>query len=143
MLCFYSFASMLQRQHWWSYENLLGSAIYGNVAFWKGLSRVTLAGMGLQVFLSGIAGMLCAFLLPPFRGYGMVQFLVALATSMLWYVFQYQLLFPWLAPLIPTYAVRNLPVVAHLLLGIALSRIPAMYEELVRQHLDDARSQPS
>lgn len=140
MLCFYSFASTLQHQHWWSYENLLGSAVYGNAAFFRGLSRVTVAGAGLQIVLSGIAGVICSFLLPPFRGYGMVQFLVALATSTLWYVFEYQILFPAIAPLIPAYGVRNLPVVAHLLLGISLSRIPAMYEELVRHHLSSVPS---
>ncbi|BDC52478.1 hypothetical protein F183_A47930 [Bryobacterales bacterium F-183] len=140
MLCFYSFASTLQRQPWWSSANLLGSAVYGNAAFWKGLSRVTLAGAGLEIVLSGIAGMICAFLLPPFRGHGLVQFLVAIATAMLWYLCQYQLIFPTLAPLIPAYSVRNLPVVAHLLLGIALTRIPALYEELVRHFLNQPTS---
>lgn len=136
MLCFYAFASYLQGQPWWSYGNLLGSAIYGNAAFWKGFGRITMAGGGLQIVLGGFAGMLCSFLLPPFRGHAVVQLMVALATSAVWYCFEYQLLFPSFAPLIPAYGVRNLPVVAHLLLGISMSRIPAMYEELVRRHLD-------
>jgi hypothetical protein len=130
MLLYFSTSSVLQRQQWWSVETLLGSAIYGNVAIWRGLGRATLAGACLQLFLAGAAGVLFALVLIPFRWGTLLRLAFALLFTTAWYLLFYNLVFPAIAPLIPLYSSRMAPVMAHLLLGISLWRLPAVLRQL-------------
>lgn len=130
MLLYFSTSSVLQRQQWWSFETLLGSAIYGNVAIWRGLGRATLAGACLQVFLAGAAGILFSMALIAFRWGTLLRLVFALAFTTAWYFMLYNLIFPAIAPLVPLYSSRMAPIMAHLLLGIALWRIPAVLRQL-------------
>ena len=132
MLVFFSVSSILQRQHWWSMPNLLGAAVYGNAALWKGLGKATLAGVAMQVVLAAISGILFAVLIShlPVPRYG--QLLLALSWGSATYLILYNLLFFYIAPLIPLYSPRIAPVLAYFLLGISLSRVQPIYQHLTR-----------
>ena len=133
MLLYYSAGALLQRQYWWMPENLLGTAIYGNSAIWKGPGRATLAGCAWQLVTSGVAGILYAYCFAHFRSLRFpVSWLVALAWSLGVYFVLYDLVLPSVAPLIPLYSTRATPLMAYLLLGLALARIPTIYRQLTR-----------
>jgi hypothetical protein len=57
---------------------------------------------------------------------------VALAWSLGVYFVLYDLVLPSAAPLIPLYSTRATPLMAYLLLGLALARIPTIYRQLTR-----------
>jgi hypothetical protein len=133
MLLYYSAGALLQRQYWWMPENLLGTAIYGNSAIWKGPGRATLAGCAWQLVASGLAGILYAYCFAHLRSLRFpVSWLVALAWSLGVYFVLYDLVLPSAAPLIPLYSTRATPLMAYLLLGLALARIPTIYRQLTR-----------
>ncbi len=136
MLLYFSASSILQRQHWWSMQNLLGSAIYGNAALWKGLGKATLAGASMQIVLAALSGILFAVLISHLPAPRPVQLLLALAWGAATYMMLYNFLFFHGAPLIPLYSPRSSPLLAYFLLGISLSRVEPIYQHLSRAKLD-------
>lgn len=133
MLAYYSAGAMLQRQPWWMPENLLGAAVYGNAALWKGPSKATLAGCAWQLVAAGIAGIVYAVC---FAGARWLRFPVSSISALLWalgyYFLLYEAILPRIAPLIPLYSTRATPLMGYLLLGLALSRVPTIYRTLIR-----------
>lgn len=132
MLLYFSGLSFLQRQQWWTAENLLGSAVYGNAAIWKGLGRATMAGAAVQLVLASLCGIAFSFTISFLRVGSVFRLSAAVAAATGWYFLFYNWIFPAVAPLIPMYSSRSAPLVAHLLLGLSLSRAHSSYERIVR-----------
>src|SRR3981081_2658958 len=84
MFLFLAAHSALRGQSWWSYANLLGSVVYGPSALWRGLGRATLAGMAMQVLMSGVAGVLFGVCFARTRG-RMVSLLLGLSSGVIWF----------------------------------------------------------
>jgi hypothetical protein len=127
MLFYFSFDAILHRQRWNAPAVLLGTAVYGNWAIWHGSVKAMLAGAGFQLFVAGLAGICCALLLFRWRRLGASSFLsllAALVFSLAWYLGWYQIILPRVAPMIPQYTTPTAAIAAHVLLGLALSRIP-------------------
>jgi hypothetical protein len=132
MLFFYFSGSVLQRQHWWNAANLLGTAVYGHNAIWKGLGRATLAGAAVQILIAGLSGVLCALLLAGRRDSWLFRTACGLAWGIVTYYAVYELLLPRVAPVVPLYSERLGPMIAHLLLGITLTRVQPVYRHIER-----------
>jgi len=132
MLFFYSFGSLMQRQHWWNAANLLGAAVYGHNAIWKGFGRATLAGAAVQILIAGLSGVLCALLFAGRRDSWLFRTSCGLAWGVITYYAVYELLLPRIAPVVPLYSERLGTLMAHLLLGITLTRIQPVYRQLER-----------
>ena len=156
MLLYFSVDAILRRQHWASPQILFGTAVYGNGALWHGTTKVILAGVGLQIVLAGIAGILCSLIVRPYRTSSLTATFVGLSFAISWYFLCYFLLLPRIAPLISMYISRSAAIAAHLLLGLFLSRAPAYFRQLHPEppsdpaHVDllavqedDSLSQPS
>ena len=60
MLAAMAAASILERDVWWSYPNLLGATFYGTRALRGGAGWPTVSGVSLQIVLAGGAGVLFA-----------------------------------------------------------------------------------
>jgi hypothetical protein len=128
MLLFLCAHSALRGQVWWSYANLLGSIVYGPSALWRGLSRATLAGIAIQILISGVAGLLYGVCFARTRG-RMVSLLLGLSCGVIWFFITYQLFFRGIGPLIPVYASQPATLLGHGILGLVLSRTPRLYQE--------------
>ncbi len=134
MLAYFSVDAVLRQQRWNSPEILMGTVVYGNWAIWHGHLRAVLAGAGFQIVAAGFAGLAFAFL---FAGLRVVQerrlaaLTLALTFAFAWYWLWYAQLFPRVAPLVPQYTAKPVAIAAHTLLGLFLSRIPALQRELL------------
>jgi hypothetical protein len=127
MLVFLFAHSMLRGQNWWSYANLLGSASYGATALWRGFGRATLAGTALQLALGGLLGVVYGVCFARTRG-RMVSLLLGLSCGLIWFFLSFWLLFRVAAPLIPVYASQPATLLAHVIFGLVLSRVPQLYQ---------------
>ena len=129
MLAYFSLQSAILRQPWWSMANLLGTAIYGQSALWRGLGRATLAGAALQLLIAAAVGILFGVFFSRLRGWT-APLLLGIATGVACFFFCHDGMFGRISPLIPVYAPRSSTIVGHLLLGLALSRVAAIYRSL-------------
>jgi hypothetical protein len=126
MLLFLCAHSALRGQYWWSYPNLLGSVAYGSSAFWRGLGRATAAGISVELLLSGAAGVLFGVCFARTRG-RMVSLLLGLSCGVIWFFFTFGVLFRAIGPLVPVYASEPATLLAHMILGLVLSRTSMLY----------------
>lgn len=126
MLAYFSVHSLLQHQPWWSMPNLLGTAVYGQTALWRGLGRATLAGAAFQLLIAGAVGALFGLLFAKTR-HGAFGVLAGLLAGALCFFLCHEYLFAWISPLIPVYASRPSALMGHLLLGLSFSGAGAIY----------------
>ncbi len=126
----------MRQQRWNGPEVLLGTVVYGNWAIWRGGLRAALAGTGFQIVAAGLAGVVFAVLFLRFRAVRESRF-AALAAGLVfafaWYWLWYTHMFPRLAPLVPQYTSKAAAIAAHALLGLVLSRVPALRRALDAQ----------
>lgn len=127
MSLFLGLYSALRGQLWWSYENLLGSIVYGNSALFRGYGRATLAGFAVQVFTSGLAGVVFSLCFARTRG-RLLSLVEGLGFAMVWYVLLFRVAYPAAAPLVPIYAAQPATLIGHVILGLVLARAPRLYE---------------
>lgn len=133
MLVYLSVDAALHQQRWNSPEILLGTVVYGNWAIWHGGFRAVLAGIGFQIVAAGLAGITFALLFSGIRVVYERRFAsvaAALAFAFAWYWMWYAVVFPRLAPLVPQYTSKPVAIAAHSLLGLLLSRIPALHRQM-------------
>ena len=126
MLVFVFVHSVLRGQHWWSYANLLGSAVYGASGLWRGFGRATFAGIAIQVLLTGILGVLFGVCFARTRG-RMVSLVLGLSAGLMWFAATHWFLFKAIAPLVPVYASQPATLLGHMILGLVLSRTSLLY----------------
>ena len=128
MLLFLFAHSILRGQFWWGYANLLGSVAYGSSALWRGLGRATLAGIALQLLLSGLLGVLFGVCFARTRGRAL-SLLLGLSSGAIWFLVVYWIVFRRIGPLIPVYSSRPATLLGHMILGLVLSRTSTLLME--------------
>ena len=120
--------SLLRGQSWWSYANLLGSVAYGASALWRGLGRATVAGIAIQILMSGVAGVLFGVCFARTRG-RMVSLLLGVSSGLIWFFVSHGILFKGIGPLVPVYASQPATLLGHMILGLVLSRTSILFLE--------------
>ncbi len=130
MMTFLFAHSLLRGQPWWSHANLLGSVIYGQSALWRGFGRASLAGIAVEVILSGIAGLLYGVCFARTRG-RMVSLLLGLSSGVIWFFLSHWVVFKNIGPLVPVYASQPATLLGHMIFGLALSRTAMLYRQWV------------
>ena len=128
MLLFLFTNSVLRGQPWWSYANLLGSAVYRSSALWRGFGRATCAGIALQILLSGVAGVLFGVCFARTRGRTM-SLLLGMSSGIIWFSICHWMLFTRVAPLVPVYASQPATLLAYMILGLMLSQTSRRFGE--------------
>ena len=113
--------SMLDRQAWWSYPNLIAATFYGSRSLASGPGWPTVSGIALQLLIAAIAGALFGAL---FGAYGRSRRIALI--GLIWGVFLFYAssqLYGFIAPLVTAYLPRNAWVVAHMIYGVCLAGI--------------------
>ena len=132
MLLYFSLQSLMLHKPWWTMANLLGTAVYGQTALWRGLGRATIAGAAFQIIIAGFIGALFGLA----NAYSVrlanwtSALLVGLASGLASFFLCHDWLYGLISPLIPVYAPRSSALIAHLLFGLALSRVTSIYRAM-------------
>jgi len=128
MLAWLGMSSMLERRSFWTAENLLASAFYGNSSLRSGFHGTTLSGLALYIVLYSAVGALFGWAvgesLPRVR-----LVLLGVACGLGWYWLTFQLLWKILAPVAAAVHSRPAMVLGHVLYGTLIARFPAYMPE--------------
>ncbi len=112
-----------QRRSFWTAENLLASAFYGDTAIRRGFAFSTLSGVALYLLLYSALGAVFAVTVrdrvPPMR-----ILLLAVLFSVCWYYISYHWIWKSLLPLVYLLHTERSTVIGHLLYGTFLGRYP-------------------
>ena len=99
MLLWLGVSDVWQQRNFWTAENLMASAFYGEGAIHRGFAQRTLSGLALYLLLYSMLGALLAAAvgdrLPRVR-----VFLVSLVFALGWYYLSFRLLWKGLLPLV-------------------------------------------
>jgi hypothetical protein len=124
MLAWLGMSSVLERRGFWTAENLLASAFYGNAAMGTGFRSSTLSGLALYVLIYSSLGALFAAAvqdrLPRLR-----LTLAAAVCGLAWYYLTFQVLWKSLLPVAALLHSRSATVLGHVLYGVMVARFPA------------------
>lgn len=128
-------SSLMRGRVWWEIPNLLGSTFYGSRAFWSGPGLATIAGLALQLTMTGVLGALFGLA----SKIGLVSGgalsaageaprrlrLVLLGTlaGICWYYAANALLWNRINPLVPVYLPVPATIFSHALFGACLGYI--------------------
>lgn len=127
MIVFLCANSILRGQSWWSFLNLLGSVVYGASSLRRGLGRATLAGLAVEILLSGLAGIVFGVCFARTRG-RMVSLLLGLSCGVIWFFISFGTVFKLIGPLVPIYASQPATLLGHMIFGFVLSRTSQVHE---------------
>jgi hypothetical protein len=123
MLAWLGVSAVWQRRSFWTAENLMASAFYGDRAIRSGFAERTLSGLALYLLLYSLLGALFAWAagnrLPRVR-----VLLVALIFSLTWYYVSFRLLFKSVIPLVALLHAERSTMLGHLVYGTFLARYP-------------------
>ncbi len=124
MLVWFGLSSEWQRRSFWTAENLMATAFYGDAAIRSGFAFRTLSGAAVYLLLYSSLGALFALLvrdrLPRLR-----VFLLSLLFSLSWYYLSFGLLWKTWLPLVALLHAPQPTAAGHLLYGALLGRYPA------------------
>jgi hypothetical protein len=124
MLVWMGLNDVFQRRSFWTSENLMASAFYGDRAIRAGFALRTVSGLALYVALYSLLGLIFAFVLndriPRLR-----TFLLCAAFGMVWYYVSFHILWKSILPLVALLHSSQSTAVGHLLYGSVLGRYPA------------------
>jgi hypothetical protein len=123
MLLWLGVSDVWQQRSFWTAENLMASAFYGEGAIRRGFAARTLSGLALYLLLYSLLGALLAMGLsnriPRVR-----VFLLSLLFALAWYYFSYRLLWKSLLPLVALLHSAQTTSLGHLVYGAVLGRYP-------------------
>ncbi len=125
-------AAKLEGQPAWVVPNLLGSIVYRHDAVGAAFTRVTLAGLALQFFFSGVVGMLFGVVVGDMRNRLRVVLLGVLA-ALVWFYGSQALFWRKLGFLATLYVSPKALVLAHITYGLVLGWYPGVLRSLRRQ----------
>jgi hypothetical protein len=123
MLAWLGVSATWQRRSFWTAENLLASAFYGDDAIRSGFAFSTLSGLALYLLLYSLLGAALAALVRERASQGRTV-LLGMAFGMGWYYASFHLLWKSLMPLVPLLHTERPTVIGHLLYGAILGRYP-------------------
>lgn len=144
MLAALGVSSILERDAWWSYPNLLGATFYGSRVLRSGPGWATASGIALQLVLAGSAGALFATTFGKTPA-GLRAVLGVAWGALLFYVSRE--MYRLVAPLVALYAPDTSMLLGHMLLGVFFARVrlsqgvkTVWSEQAPNRHPRDARS---
>jgi hypothetical protein len=124
MLLWLGVSDVWQRRSFWTAENLMASAFYGEGAIRSGFAGRTLSGLALYLILYSLLGALLAAVIGG-RMPRMRVFLVSLLFAVSWYYLSFRLLWTSLLPLVALLHSAQATSLGHLIYGAVLGRYPA------------------
>lgn len=121
MLAWLGVSSTWLRRSFWTSENLIASAFYGDAAIQRGFAGSTVSGAALYVLVYSLLGGLFAVV---FRGQArqVRVLLLSLAFSMSWYYLSFHGMYRNILPLVYLLHAERPMVLGHLVYGTLLSR---------------------
>jgi hypothetical protein len=132
MLMWLGLSDVWQRRGFWTAENLMASAFYGERAIRSGFALRTVPGLALYLALYSLLGALFAAAvgdrIPRLR-----VVLVSMAFGLSWYYFSFRLIWRSLLPLVALLHSAQSTAVGHLVYGAVLGRYPAYFGERAAQ----------
>lgn len=134
-------SSLLDLQSMWVVPNLLGSTLYGRPVLQRGFAWVTVAGLGLHLFVAGLIGLLFGLVVGDSRNRLRVV-LLGIVTGLVWYYFSQILFWRKLGALALIYSPPRSMVLGHMLFGLVLGWYPAGLGSL-RRHLLGTDREPA
>lgn len=141
MLGWLAASSALDRQSIWILSNLLGSVFYGSDVLRRSFSWVTMDGLALHFFVSGLIGL--AFGISTGRSRSRLRVaLLGILTGLLWYYFSEALFWRKLGVVARIYGPPRSLLLAHLIYGFVLARFPSALASLERRSQGEAVSAP-
>jgi hypothetical protein len=123
MLLWLGVSDVWQQRSFWTAENLMASAFYGEGAIRSGFAALTLSGLALYLLLYSLLGALVALAVSD-RIARLRVFLVSLLFALGWYYFSYRLLWRSLLPLVALLHSAQTTSFGHLIYGAVLGRYP-------------------
>ena len=124
MLLWLGVSDVWQQRSFWTAENLMASAFYGEGAIRRGFATRTLSGLALYLLIYSLLGALLAMgvsdRMPPVR-----VFLVSLLFALSWYYFSYHLLWKSVLPLVALLHSAQTTSLGHIVYGAVLGRYSA------------------
>lgn len=134
MLGWSAISSVLDLQSVWLIPNLLGSTLVGRPALHRGFGWVTVSGLGLHLFVSGLVGTLFGLAVGDSRNRVRVL-LLGVITGLVWFYFSQILFWRKLGALIVIYSPPTKLLTGHLLFGSVLGCYPAGLNALRRNFM--------
>ncbi|MBZ5626835.1 MAG: hypothetical protein LAQ69_50390 [Acidobacteriia bacterium] len=123
MLLWLGVSAVLQGRSFWTAENLMASAFYGEGAIHSGFAGRTLSGLALYLLIYSVLGALFAMAvrdrLPRLR-----VFLVSLLFGLSWYYLSFGLLWKSVMPLVALLHSAQPTSLGHVIYGAVLGRYP-------------------
>jgi hypothetical protein len=117
-------SSLLDLRSVWILPNVLGSVLQGRPVIERGFGWLTVSGLGLHLFVSGLVGLVFGLVVGGSRNRLRVT-LLGIITGLLWYYFSQYLFWRRLGVLVMVHSPPRPTLLAHLLYGLALGWFPA------------------
>ena len=124
MLGWLGISAKWQQRGFWSAENLLASAFYGETAIRSGFAFSTLSGLAFYLLLYSLLGAFFAAAIRDQFSPGRTL-LLGIAFALGWYYLSFHLLWKSLLPLVALLHPERATVLGHLVYGTFLGRFPA------------------
>ncbi len=122
MIALLTSGALLRGYGWWYPPNVLGSTFYGLRALRSGPGWSTLAGYALNIFTTGIVGILFGLTCGALERRRRLLLLGGVA-GLIWYFFTTAVVWSSVNPLVPLYSLQPDTLMAHALFGMCLGRI--------------------
>ena len=123
MLAWFGISAEWEQRSFWTAENLMASAFYGDAAIRTGFAGKTMTGAALYLLIYSILGALFAAVvadrLPRFR-----VVLLGILFAMGWYYFSFRLLWKSVMPLVALLHSSQPTALGHAIYGAVLGRYP-------------------
>ncbi|SPE31526.1 hypothetical protein SBA3_180016 [Candidatus Sulfopaludibacter sp. SbA3] len=121
MLAWLGVSAIWQRRSFWTSENLIASAFYGDAAIGRGFASSTLSGTALYVLVYSLLGGLFAAVFRSQERQVRVL-LLSLVFSMGWYYLSFHVMYRSVLPLVYLLHTERPMVLGHLVYGTFLAR---------------------
>ncbi len=134
-------SSALDRHSIWTIPNLLGSVFYDRDVLRHSFSWVTMDGLALHFFVSGLIGLVFGIATGSSRSRLRVV-LLGILTGLLWYYFSEALFWRRLGILARIFGSPRSLLLAHLIFGFVLARFPRGLASLERRFYGEPAQSP-
>jgi hypothetical protein len=123
MLAWLGISAKWQLRSFWTAENLMASAFYGDSAIREGFAGRTLSGLALYLLLYSTLGALFAFVVAG-RLRRLRLTLLSIVFALAWYYVSFQLLWRSMLPLVALLHSGAPTALGHVIYGALLGRYP-------------------
>ncbi len=124
MLAWLGVSATWQRRSFWTAENLLASAFYGDAAIHDGFAFSTLSGLALYLLLYSLLGGMFAAVIRERASESRIL-LFGVVFGLVWYYGSFHWLWKGFLPLVWLLHVERPTIIGHLLYGTLMGRYPS------------------